>query len=41
MQVLGTQPDYVVEKIWLVKAFVYAACEIGIAPVEAQACTSD
>jgi glycosyltransferase involved in cell wall biosynthesis len=40
VQVLGAQPDEVVEKYMAqAKAFVYAACEdFGIAPVEAQAC---
>ena len=40
VQVLGEQPDQVVEKYMAqAKAFVYAACEdFGIAPVEAQAC---
>lgn len=40
VQVLGSQPDAVVEKYMaLAKAFVYASCEdFGIALVEAQAC---
>ncbi|ACK66782.1 glycosyl transferase group 1 [Rippkaea orientalis PCC 8801] len=40
IQVLGTQPDQVVEQYMTkAKAFVYAACEdFGIALVEAQAC---
>lgn len=40
IQVLGTQPDWVVEDYMAkAKAFVYAACEdFGIALVEAQAC---
>jgi glycosyltransferase involved in cell wall biosynthesis len=40
IQVLGTQPDAVVEEYMArAKAFVYAACEdFGIALVEAQAC---
>jgi len=40
IQILGSQPDAVVEKYMAnAKAFVYAACEdFGIAPVEAQAC---
>jgi glycosyltransferase involved in cell wall biosynthesis len=40
IQILGSQPDAVVEKYMAsAKAFVYAAYEdFGIAPVEAQAC---
>ena len=40
VQVLGAQPDHMVEKYMAqAKAFVYAAYEdFGIAPVEAQAC---